>query len=137
MEKSKIRLSAIAIFIVVILFIVTPFVYAGYIYVHHYPEYTLSPYTYWSYNYGCEWLTFKVTMDNITTNRRLYVEIVERNYTDNSFVAMLWDGYLEGGEYSDTVSPGNSENNIWVKVTETDGYTTYFKLHVEGYQYQR
>jgi len=114
-----------------------PFAYADPRYVHYYPEYTLSPYTIWKHNYGCEWLTFKVTMMDITTNRRLYVEIVEKLYTDDSFVDMLWEGYLEEGEYSNTVSPGDSMNHIWVNVMETDGYQTYFKLHVEGYQYQR
>lgn len=64
--------------------------YAAYIYVNYYPYSTLTAYDSWDYNYGCEWLDFKVTMDDITTNRRLYVDIQERYYVDDSFVDELF-----------------------------------------------
>jgi hypothetical protein len=88
-------------------------VYAGYRYVHYYPSDTLTAYDSWNYYYGCEWLDFKVTMDDITTNRRLYVEIQERYYVDDSFVDELFYGYLEDSETSGVARARTAHISAW------------------------
>ena len=104
---------------------------------HDYPSDTLTAYDYWDKDYGCEFLDFNVTMDDITTNRRLFVEIHEHYWQNDTFYDELFYGYLEDGEKTPVVQPEDSENLIHVYVTETDGYQTYFQLHVYGKQFNK
>jgi hypothetical protein len=131
-EKSKIFYALVLLLISSI-----TFVYAGSVWCSYYRQGTISAYSNWYQNQYCEWLDFKVTMDEITTGRRLLCTIEEKHYSTGDLVDTLWEGYLSQGYSSSTVQPNDSENNIWVKLTETDGYQTYFKIKIEGYQFQK
>jgi len=98
---------------------------------------TLSAYSNTYYDEGCQWVDFQVTMDSITTDRRLLVTIEERNESDLSFNQTLWQGYLEYDETSSEVQPSWSRNIIRIKLHETDGYQTQYQIYYEGYRFSK
>jgi hypothetical protein len=102
-EKSKIFYALVLLLISSI-----TFVYAGSVWCSYYRQGTISAYSNWYQNQYCEWLDFKVTMDEITTGRRLLCTIEEKHYSTGDLVDTLWEGYLSQGYSSSTVQPNDS-----------------------------
>ena len=109
----------------------------GVIHVGYYRSDTIAPYNYWYEDQYCEWLNIRITMVDITNDRRLLCTVEERDWENKTLIQTLYQGYLRKGDTTGYLYPSNSRNHIYIKLTEVDGYQTYFKIYIEGDQFSR